>query len=81
MQEASRAYGPTLAVDRLSLTVAAGEIHAVLGRNGAGKTTVLRMLSGLARPTSGSVRIEGLDVARDVHAVSALVGMVPSGDR
>jgi ABC-2 type transport system ATP-binding protein len=81
LQEASRAYGPTLAVDRLSLTVVDGEIHAVLGKNGAGTTTVLRMLSGLVRPTSGSVRIAGVDVARDVHAVSALVGIVPSGDR
>jgi ABC-2 type transport system ATP-binding protein len=78
---ASRAYGPTLAVDRLSLGVAGGEVHAVLGRNGAGKTTVIRMLSGLVRPTSGSVRVAGVDAGRDVRTVSTLVGLVPSGDR
>ena len=81
LQEASRAYGATLAVDRLSLAVAAGEVHAVLGRNGAGKTTVLRLLAGLVRPTSGSVRVAGVDATRDVRAVSTLVGLVPSGDR
>jgi ABC-2 type transport system ATP-binding protein len=78
---ASRAYGSTLAVDHLSLGVSEGEVHAMLGRNGAGKTTVIRMLSGLVRPTSGDVRVAGVDVTRDLRAVSALVGLVPSGDR
>ena len=77
----SRAYGARLAVDRLSLGVGAGEVHAVLGRNGAGKTTVLRILAGLVRPTAGSVTVAGVEVTRDVRAVGALVGLVPSGDR
>jgi ABC-type multidrug transport system ATPase subunit len=81
VNDVSRAYGPTLAVDRLSLTVEPREIHAVLGRNGAGKTTVLRMLSGLVEPTTGVVRIAGIEVGRDVRQVSSLVGLVPSGDR
>jgi ABC-2 type transport system ATP-binding protein len=81
LREVSRTYGPTLAVDRLTLEVAPGEVHAVLGRNGAGKTTVLRILAGLVRPTAGSVTVGGVDVTRNHRMVSALVGLVPSGDR
>jgi ABC-2 type transport system ATP-binding protein len=77
----TRSYGSTTAVDRLSLTVGAGEIHALLGRNGAGKTTLVRMLVGLVQPTAGGVRVAGVDVARDPRSASGLVGFVPSGDR
>jgi len=81
LREVSRTYGPTLAVDRLTLEVAPGEVHTVQGRNGAGKTTVLRILAGLVRPTAGSVTVGGVDVTRNHRVVSALVGLVPSGDR
>jgi ABC-2 type transport system ATP-binding protein len=59
----SRRFGDRLAVDDLTLTVAAGEIVALLGPNGAGKTTTLRMLAGLLAPTSGQARVSGLPVA------------------
>src|SRR3954453_9244355 len=58
----SKRYGTKLAVDRLSLTIPTGELFAFLGPNGAGKTTTIKMLCGLLFPTSGTVRIGGLDL-------------------
>ncbi len=71
--------GATRAVDGLSLSVPEGAIYGLLGRNSAGKTTTIRMLMGLARPTSGSSRIFGLDPMRERERVSmlSLVGYVP----
>jgi ABC-type multidrug transport system ATPase subunit len=55
-----KSYGPTEAVRGLNLQVPAGSIYGFLGRNGAGKTTTIKMLLGMARPTSGTVRVLGL---------------------
>ena len=77
----TRTFGSALAVDDISLTVASGEIHALLGPNGAGKTVTLRTLTGLLAPTSGTVRVVGIDVSLGPRSTSALVGFVPSGDR
>lgn len=55
----TKRYGDTLAVDGVDLTVLPGEVYGFLGPNGAGKTTTLRILTGLIRPTSGSVRVLG----------------------
>ena len=57
--DVTKRYGQLVAVDRLSLTVAQGEVYGILGPNGAGKTTFLRMLFGLVRPDSGTVRVFG----------------------
>jgi len=81
VREVSRAYGSILALDRLSLSVKAGEIHALLGRNGAGKTTLVRLLSGLVRPSSGTCCVAGVDVGHGARETHRLVGLVPSGDR
>src|SRR5712692_268387 len=70
-------YGPRLAVDRVSLEVNAGEIMGLLGPNGSGKTTILRILTGYLRPSSGTARIAGLDVVDDALAARARVGYVP----
>jgi len=70
-------FGDFTAVNDLTLTVAAGEVFGLLGPNGAGKTTTISMCIGLLRPTSGSVRIAGYDVARDAQAVKRLIGYVP----
>ncbi len=81
LRDVSRQFGKTLALDDISLRVPGGEIHALLGRNGAGKTTLLRILTGLVAPSSGLALVGGADVARSPHAVRALIGLVPSGDR
>lgn len=58
----TKLYGRLVAVDHLTLTVERGEIFGFLGPNGSGKTTTMRMLLGLARPTSGMARVLGMDV-------------------
>jgi ABC-2 type transport system ATP-binding protein len=70
---------PTRAVDGLSLTVPDGSIYGLLGRNSAGKTTTIRMLMGLARPTSGTVEVLGLNPGNERERVAMLrqVGYVP----
>src|SRR3989442_228278 len=56
-------YGARLAVDRVSLEVRAGEVLGLLGPNGSGKTTILRILTGYLRPSSGTVSVAGLDIS------------------
>lgn len=73
----TKRYGRTLAVDDLDLVTRSGEVLALLGPNGAGKTTTIRCVTGLARPTSGSIRIAGHDVAAEPLAAKAAIGFVP----
>lgn len=73
----TRCYGNRVAVDQLTLTVARGELLALLGHNGAGKTTSLKMLVGLMRPSRGCIRINGHEVATSPREASKLVGYVP----
>jgi branched-chain amino acid transport system ATP-binding protein len=64
VEELTTDYGPIRAVDHVSLEVPEGSVTAVLGANGAGKTSLLRTITGLVRPTSGHVRVEGEDITR-----------------
>ncbi len=73
----TKKYGAFVAVDRLNLTVQPGEVFGLLGPNGAGKTTTILMLLGLTEPTSGSVRVLGLDPARQPLSVKSRVGYLP----
>ncbi len=75
--DVSKQYGTKLAVDRLTLTVPAGELFAFLGPNGAGKTTTIKMLCGLLYPTTGTVRVGGFDMATHGDAARRLIAFVP----
>jgi len=65
------------AVDGLSLTIAGNEIFGLLGPNGAGKTTTISILCGIMKPTSGTVRIFGKDIHREMDAIKHAIGVVP----
>ncbi|HEY3694425.1 ABC transporter ATP-binding protein [Phenylobacterium sp.] len=65
------------AVDRLDLTVRAGELYALLGPNGAGKTTTLRMVAGLLKPDAGGVSVFGVDALADPIAAKRLIAWAP----
>jgi len=72
--ELTRCFGRFVAVDRVSFTVTQGEILGYLGANGAGKSTTIRMLCGLLRPTSGQALVAGIDVAREPERVKRAIG-------
>lgn len=73
----TKTYGDTEAVMRLDLDVARGEVFGLLGPNGAGKTTTIMMLLGLTEPTSGSVRVLGLDPTRQALEAKRRIGYLP----
>jgi ABC-2 type transport system ATP-binding protein len=70
----TRRFGDFTAVDRLSFDVRGGEIFGFLGANGAGKSTTIRMLCGLLKPTDGTAIVGGIDVGRDPEAVKRRIG-------
>ena len=72
----TKTFGGLVAVQDVSFEVGKGEIFAFLGPNGAGKTTTLKMLTTLLKPTSGSVKIEGLDPTREAKEVHKRFGIV-----
>ena len=70
----TRRFGAFTAVSDLTFDVRQGEIFGFLGSNGAGKSTTIRMLCGLLRPTSGHARVGGVDVGTDPEAVKRRIG-------
>jgi ABC-2 type transport system ATP-binding protein len=76
-RDLTKRYGSVLALDRLTLTVQRGQILGFVGPNGAGKTTTIKILVGLARPTSGSARVAGADCVREARKIKRLVGYMP----
>ena len=70
----TRRFGAFTAVDDVSFTVKTGEIFGFLGSNGAGKSTTIRMLCGLLRPTSGTATVGGVDVSSDPEGVKQRIG-------
>ena len=77
LNDLTKRYGSTLAVDRLSLSVEKGEIFGFIGPNGAGKTTTIRMMAGVLGPTAGTVRISGIDMDSEPEAAKRLIGFIP----
>jgi len=73
----TKKYGDFVALDRLTLSVERGEILGFVGPNGAGKTTTIKILVGLARPTSGSARVAGADCVAEARKLKRLVGYMP----
>ena len=62
----SKSYGDYLAIDNINFSVEKGTIHGLLGENGAGKTTTMRILTGFLKPSSGSIKINGLDLFKNL---------------
>lgn len=76
-RDLGRVFGKKAAVSHLNLTIYPGEFYGFLGPNGAGKSTTIKMMTGLLRPTSGSVLVEEVDVWRDPVTAHALMGVLP----
>jgi ABC-2 type transport system ATP-binding protein len=72
-----KAFGPTLAVDDVSLRLEPGLVLGLLGPNGAGKTTIVSMIAGLVTPDGGEVLVGGERLAGDTHPAKARIGLVP----
>jgi ABC-2 type transport system ATP-binding protein len=77
VQSLTRHYGNTAAVDNVSFHIGNPEIVGLLGHNGAGKTTIMRMLSGYLEPTAGSIIIDGVNLASDARSVQQHLGYLP----
>ncbi|WP_460945295.1 ABC transporter ATP-binding protein [Okibacterium endophyticum] len=73
----SKRFGDTVAVDDIDLDVQAGSFYGIVGPNGAGKTTTLSMASGLLRPDSGTITVNGVDVWNDPEAAKRSIGVLP----
>lgn len=73
----SKRFNGLLAVDSVNFTVKKGEVFAFLGPNGAGKTTTINMLTGLARPTSGSIFYLGKEYTAQIKKAQSIIGIVP----
>ena len=73
----SKRYGDYTAVNHISFSIRRGEIFGFLGPNGAGKTTTIDMMTGLARPSGGSILIDGIDAVKNVKKAQSIMGIVP----
>src|SRR3981081_2872442 len=78
-EQLTRRFGALTAVDNIDLCVTAGQFFGFLGPNGAGKSTTIKMLTGLLAPTSGSMRLLGLDFSANPVEVKRQIGVVPEG--
>ena len=77
IEHLTKRYGEFTALDDLTLSLSAGQILGLIGPNGAGKTTAIKILVGLARPTSGTARIGDADCVADARSIKKLVGYMP----
>ncbi|MCF7669155.1 MAG: ABC transporter ATP-binding protein [Verrucomicrobia bacterium] len=77
INQLTKRFGDLVAVDELNLTIPAGEFFAILGPNAAGKTTTIKMITGLIKPTSGTVRIAGFDIHAESIAARQRIAYIP----
>lgn len=77
VEKLSRRYGKFAAVDHVSFTINTGEIVGLLGHNGAGKTTIMKMLTGYLEPSAGTITIDGTDIRSNANGVQRLIGYLP----
>lgn len=77
IQNLNKSYGALQAVNNLSLSIPAGELFCFLGPNGAGKTTTIKMLAGLLRPDSGTVKIGGFNIQTQAVEAKSILGYIP----
>lgn len=75
MQGISKRFGPVRALEEASLTIRRGTIHGLVGANGAGKSTIIKVLAGILRPDAGTIRIEGREVSRLTPALVERLGV------
>jgi gliding motility-associated transport system ATP-binding protein len=80
VESLSRVYGDLTAVDQVSFEIGQGEIVGLLGHNGAGKTTIMKMLTGYLEPTSGSILIDDLDIKTHREEIQQCIGYLPEND-
>jgi ABC-2 type transport system ATP-binding protein len=77
IQGLTKKYGDKVALDSLDLSIPTGQILGLIGPNGAGKTTTIKILVGLARPTSGTAHVAGVDCVRNAKKIKRMVGYMP----
>ncbi|MDY0028096.1 MAG: ATP-binding cassette domain-containing protein, partial [Candidatus Humimicrobiaceae bacterium] len=70
-------FGKLTAVNNLNLTVKRGEVFGFLGPNGAGKTTTIKLMTGLLKPSSGVIRIMGVDIQENPVEAKKFMGLIP----
>ncbi len=77
VEQLTRHYGELIAVDEVSFHIDRGEVVGLLGHNGAGKTTIMKMLTGFLEPTAGRISVDDLEIGRDTRAIQQRIGYLP----
>lgn len=77
VESLSRNYGDFKAVDNVSFEIKKGEVVGLLGHNGAGKTTIMKMMTGYLEPTSGMIKVDQLQIDRDMREIQSRIGYLP----
>jgi ABC-2 type transport system ATP-binding protein len=77
VEHLTRRYGALTAVDDVSFRIERGQVVGLLGHNGAGKTTIMKMITGFLEPTAGDIRVDALRIGPDTSAIQARIGYLP----